>query len=160
MTASALLDLVSDDWLDRLTRATVRRRLLVYAALTYDGRVMFEPVDPFDAEVIAAVNRHQRGDKGFGPALGPNAGEAAIARFEALGYAVVQGASDWVLGRQDVEIQGDLLTGWAAAANELGDRNPAEISRWLERRLAHVGSGCSSISVGHIDFFAGPTGAR
>jgi hypothetical protein len=160
VTASALLDLVSADWLDRLARATVRRRLLVYAALTYDGRVMFEPADPFDAEMIAAVNRHQRGDKGFGPALGPNAGEAAIARFEALGYAVVQGASDWLLGRQDVEIQGDLLTGWAAAANELGDRNPAEISRWLGRRLAHVRSGCSSISVGHIDFLAGPTGAR
>ena len=160
VTASALLDLVSHDWLDRLTRATVRRRLVVYAALTYDGRVMFDPADPFDAEMIAAVNRHQRGDKGFGPALGPNAGEAAIARFETLGYAVVQGASDWVLGRQDVEIQGDLLTGWAAAANELGDRDPAEISRWLERRLEHVGSGCSSISVGHIDFFAGPTGAR
>ena len=71
VTASALLDLVSADWLDRLARATVRRRLLVYAALTYDGRVMFEPADPFDAEMVAAVNRHQRGDKGFGPALGP-----------------------------------------------------------------------------------------
>ena len=160
MTASALLDLVSADWLDRLARATVARRLLVYAALTYDGRVMFEPADPFDAEMIAAVNRHQRGDKGFGPALGPNAGEAAIARFEALGYAVVQGASDWVLGRQDVEIQGDLLTGWAAAANELGDRNPAEIGGGSSVGARTSVPACSSISVGHIDFFAGPTGAR
>jgi hypothetical protein len=160
VTTSALLDLVSADWLDRLARKIFARGLLVYASLTYDGRVVLEPVEPFDAEIIAAVNRHQRGDKGFGPALGPMAGEAAITRFEAPGYAVVQGASDWVLGRQDVEMQGDLLTGWAAAANELGDRNPAEIRRWLERRLEHVGSGCSAISVGHIDFFAGPTGAR
>ena len=124
MTASALLDLVSADWLDRLARKIVARGLLFYAALTYDGRVTFEPADPFDAVVIEAVNRHQRGDKGFGPALGPTAGEAAITRFEALRYEVVRGTSDWLLGPQDIEIQGDLLSGWAAAANELADREP------------------------------------
>ena len=85
VTASALLDLVSDDWLDRLTRATVRRRRLVYAALTYDGRVMFEPVEPFDAEMIAAVNRHQRGDKGFGPALGPIGGRSGDRAVRSVG---------------------------------------------------------------------------
>ena len=49
VTASALLDLVSADWLDRLARKIVARGLLFYAALTYDGRVTFEPADPFDA---------------------------------------------------------------------------------------------------------------
>jgi hypothetical protein len=160
VTASALLDLVSADWLDRLARATVTRRLLVYAALTYDGRVTFEPADPFDSEMIRALNRHQRGDKGFGPALGPTAGEAAIASFEALGYTVEQGASAWLLGRRDVEIQSDLLAGWAAAANELADLDAAEIKAWVERRRNHMASGRSSIGVGHIDFFARPIRAR
>jgi hypothetical protein len=160
VTASALLDLVSTDWLDRLARTIVRRRLLLYAALTYDGRVTFEPADPFDSEMIRAFDRHQRGDKGFGPALGPTAGEAAIARFETLGYTVAKGASDWVLGRRDVEIQSDLLTGWAAAANELADPDPAEIKGWLERRRHHLASGRSSIGVGHIDFFASPIRTR
>jgi hypothetical protein len=122
--------------------------------------VTFEPADAFDAEMIGAFNRHQRGDKGFGPALGPTAGEAAIARFEALGYTVAKGASDWVLGRRDVEIQSDLLTGWAAAADELAQLNAAEINRWLERRRNHIASGRSSIGVGHVDFFAAPSGTR
>jgi hypothetical protein len=160
LTASALLDLVSADWLDRLARATVTRGLRVYAALTYDGRVTFEPADPFDSEMVRAFNRHQRGDKGFGPALGPTAGEAAIARFKALGYTVEQGASDWVLGRRDVEIQSDLLTGWAVAANELADLDTAQIKGWLERRRDYLASGSSSIGVGHIDFFASPIRTR
>lgn len=160
VTASALLDLVSAAWLDRLVSEIVGRRLLVYVALTYDGRVMFEPADPFDAVVIEAANRHQRSDKGFGPALGPKAGAAAIARFEARRYGVVHGASDWVFGPRDIEIQGELLTGWTAAANEDAGLNPAEISKWLARRLHHMASARSSIRVGHIDFFASPTGAR
>ena len=134
VTASALLDLVSDDWLDRLARATVAPRLLVYAALTYDGRVMFEPADPFDAEMIAAVNRHQRGDKGFGPALGPNAargGDRAVRSARLRGRPGRLG-----LGSRPAKTSKfkAILTGWAAAANELGDRDPAEIRRWLERR--------------------------
>jgi hypothetical protein len=160
VTASALLDLVSAEWLDRLARAIVGRRLRLYAALTYDGRVTFEPADSFDPEMIQSFNRHQRNDKGFGPALGPTAGEAAIARFEALGYTIVQGASDWVLGPEDIEIQSDLLTGWAAAANELADLNPAEIKDWLERRRNRLASRRSSMWVGHIDFFAAPIRTR
>src|SRR5205085_5493031 len=37
VTTSALLDLVSHDWLDRLATECAARRLPVYAALTYDG---------------------------------------------------------------------------------------------------------------------------
>ena len=38
VTTSALLDLVSPEWLDRLVIEAAARRLPVYAALTYDGR--------------------------------------------------------------------------------------------------------------------------
>ena len=77
VTTSALLDLVSDDWLERLVIEAAARRLPVYAALSYDGRARFDPADPLDIEIVAAVNRHQRTDKGFGPALGPSAAEAS-----------------------------------------------------------------------------------
>ena len=127
VTTSALLDLVSEDWLDRLATQCAARGLAVYAALTYDGRVSFEPAEAFDAEIVEAVNRHQRRDKGFGPALGPTAGSVAIARFEALGWAVATGASDWVLGPEDEAVQTELLAGWAAAASEMGDLRPADI---------------------------------
>jgi hypothetical protein len=38
ITTSALLDLVSADWLERLTVEAAARRLPIYAALTYQGR--------------------------------------------------------------------------------------------------------------------------
>ena len=73
VTTSALLDLVSAEWLERLVVETAARRLPVYAALSYDGKIALSPQDPFDSDIVAAVNRHQHGDKGFGPALGPEA---------------------------------------------------------------------------------------
>ncbi len=160
VTASALLDLVSEDWLERLVAQCAARRLPFYAALIYDGRVSFEPAEAFDAEMVEAVNRHQRRDKGFGPALGPAAGSNAIARFEALGWAVVTGSSDWAFGPEDAAIQSEFLAGWAAAAGEMGDLPHTDAECWLERRRAHVSLRRSSIRVGHVDFFASPIGAR
>ena len=60
VTTSALLDLVSE-FLARTARDRSRvRGLLSYAALSYDGRVTFEPSDALDAAIIAAVGNHQR----------------------------------------------------------------------------------------------------
>ena len=99
ITTSALLDLVSEDWLERLVVEAAARRLPVYAALSYDGRVSFDPAEPFDTDIVAAVNRHQHGDKGFGPALGPDApGRAAEVIVKRVGYSFVEGSSDWTFG--------------------------------------------------------------
>jgi len=160
VTMGALLDLVSAEWLERLTVETAARLLPVYAALTYDGRASLEPADPFDETIIGAVNRHQRLDKGFGPALGPRAAAAAIKRFEAVGYSVVHGAADWVFGPQDREIQSEVLAGWASAARELGGVPLAAIVDWLTRRRDVVAAGRSSMRVGHVDMFARPMGLR
>ena len=160
VTTSALLDLVSDTWLDRLAIALAAGSIPLYAALSYDGRIALTPPDPFDAAVTAAVNTHQRIDKGFGPALGPTAPTFAVARFEALGYSVVQGASDWVMGADDREMQTEILAGWASAARDLGTLPLSDIAAWLARRSAIVSSGRSSLQVGHVDFFATPTATR
>jgi SAM-dependent methyltransferase len=160
VTTSALLDLVSAEWLDRLVVEVAARRLPLYAALNYDGRIGFDPPDPLDAQVIAAVNRHQETDKGFGPALGPSAAEAAIARFEAARYAVVHGRSDWRLGPRDHDIQRDMLAGWAGAAREIGAISLPDAAAWLTRRRDLVAAGRSVITVGHVDFFARPIGTR
>jgi hypothetical protein len=160
VTTSALLDLVSHDWLDRLATECAARHLPVYAALTYDGLATLDPVDPLDTAVIDAVNAHQRTDKGFGPALGPAAAAAATERFMALGYTVTQGASDWVFAPRDVEIQTDVLTGWATAAREIGALSIDDIIAWLARRRDHIAAGRSAVRVGHVDFFARPTTTR
>src|SRR5262245_55630092 len=46
ITTSALLDLVSEDWLNRLVVEAAARGLPVYAALSYDGRTELAPFDP------------------------------------------------------------------------------------------------------------------
>ena len=160
VTASALLDLVSAEWLDRLVIEVAARRLPFYAALNYDGRVSFDPADPLDAAVIAAVNLHQQTDKGFGPALGPGAAEAAIARFQAADYAVVHGRSDWHLLPRDHHIQRDMLAGWAGAAREIGAVSLPDAAAWLTRRRDLLAAGRSTIKVGHVDIFARPIGTR
>jgi SAM-dependent methyltransferase len=154
VTISALLDLVSADWLDRLTVEAAARRLPVYAALTYQGRATLDPVEPFDLEIVAAVNRHQRRDKGFGSALGPEAGLRALRAFERVGYSVVSGSSDWEFASDDRAIQLEVLSGWASAAGELGDVPQGAIDSWLARRRALVAAGRSSMRVGHVDLFA------
>ena len=160
ITASALLDLVSEAWLERLAVEIAARSIPLYAALSYDGRIKLGPADPFDAAIIAAINAHQRTDKGFGPALGPAAASTAIARFESLGYSVVHGASDWVIGPDDRDIQMKIFTGWASAVRELGDLSLADTVGWLTRRRDAVAAGSSSICIGHVDVFARPMGTR
>jgi hypothetical protein len=160
VTMSALLDLVSEEWLSRFAIEAAARRLPVYAALSYDGRIELAPTDVTDAAVFAAVNRHQRRDKGFGPALGPAAVQAALERFKRVGYSVTHGASDWVFGPQDAEIQLATLAGWAEATRETDELPDADVIDWLGRRRDLVAAGRSSIRVGHLDLFAFPTTIR
>jgi hypothetical protein len=160
IAASALLDLVSAEWLDRLIVEAAARRLPVYAALTYDGRTTPEPNCVLDIEVLAGFNAHQRTDKGFGPALGPTAAARAIERFEQLGYVVVQGRSDWVFGPDDRTIQDQVFAGWAEVAVLATAMSPDAIERWLAQRRSHLADGRSRLRVGHIDFFARPIGTR
>jgi hypothetical protein len=158
ITCSALLDLVSGEWLERLLVEAAARRLPMYAALSYDGEAALDPPDPFDSEVIDAVNRHQRRNKGFGPALGPAAAALAIERFKALGYTVVQGRSDWTFAPDDGAIQSEILSGWAGAARELDELPLDRIMKWLTRRRELVADRRSRMRVGHIDLFARPAG--
>jgi hypothetical protein len=160
VTTSALLDLVSEAWLERLAVETAARSIPVYAALSYDGRIEIGPADPFDTAIVAAVNAHQRTDKGFGLALGPAAASWAIARFKSLGYSVVHGASDWVIEPDDRDIQMEIFAGWASAVRELGNLSLADTGGWLTRRREAVAAGRSSIHVGHVDVFARPTDTR
>jgi hypothetical protein len=136
------------------------RKIPLYAALSYDGTIDLTPHDPLDAAVIAAINTHQRTDKGFGPALGSAAATSTITRFESLGYSVKHGRSDWVIGPQDQDMQKEILAGWAHAARELEALSLADTAAWLTRRRDIVTAGRSSLRVGHVDVFAMPTGKR
>jgi hypothetical protein len=157
ITTSALLDLVSPPWLERLVAILAISRRPLYAALSFDGRVDLTPACLYDAAIIAAVNLHQLTDKGFGPALGPQGGAAAVAALQAEGFVITQGTSDWVFGPADQAIQREMLAGWAGAAAEVGIA-PGLLDAWLAERHAHIAAGCSTMRVGHLDFFAAPIG--
>jgi hypothetical protein len=159
VTTSALLDLVSGEWLDRLVSILTISSRPLYAALSFDGRVDLTPTARDDAAIIAAVNLHQLTDKGFGPALGPHGGAAAVAALRAEGFAIAQGTSDWVFGPADQAIQHEMLAGWAGAAGEMGIA-PGLLDTWLAERRAHIAAGRSAMRVGHLDFFAAPIGTR
>jgi hypothetical protein len=157
VTASALLDLVSESWLTALAAAVAASNAIALFVLDYEGRRNCAPREPDDALAHQAFDQHQRRDKGFGPALGPTAAARAAAAFEALGYRTQRARSDWLLDAGDAELQRELLAGWWDAASEAGLRAPDTASAtWEARRLQHVARGASRLTIGHEDLLAWP----
>ena len=156
VTASALLDLVSESWVVSLASICRRTGAVVLLALTYNGRITFSPGEPEDDIVRVLVNRHQHTDKGFGPALGPDAPARAAEHFTRFGYDVRRAPSDWVLTVNERTLQQQLIDGWAKAATAIEPGEAHRISSWQGRREAHVATGRSDIVVGHDDLAAVP----
>jgi hypothetical protein len=158
VTASALLDLVSESWLRALAAHCRAENALALFALTYNGRSSCMPLDPGDEEVRELMNQHQKRDKGLGGgAEGPDAAAVAERCFLREGYSVRREPSDWVLRPSDTDIQRLLIDGWAEAATEMNPDRSQAIARWHARRLGHLEAGRSRIVVGHDDLGAWPT---
>jgi trans-aconitate methyltransferase len=157
VTASALLDIVSEEWMRRLVTLCAENRSAVLFALSYDGRSECDPREPEDDEVRDLFNRHQRqNEKGFGRAAGPGAADFIARCLADVGYSVAVERSDWQLDPQMIALQHRLIDGWASAATEMAPGKSNVIESWRRRRLAHVGREASSIRVGHRDVAACP----
>jgi len=144
ISASALIDLVSASWLDELISLADGRTL--YIALSYDGEEQWSPDHADDEEVLAAFQAHQRGDKGFGPSLGPTAAAYLEEALKAAGYTVQTAPSPWQL--KSGLLMSALAEGIAGAAIEAGvEAQTAQ--RWRQARQR-----CEGCSVGHIDLLA------
>lgn len=162
VTASALLDLVTEGWLTDLARVcagSASSPALLFA-LSYDGTVGWSDGGvPGDALVQDAVNRHQEGEKGMGRALGPGAAPAAARILEGAGYGVTLTPSPWILsGPGDAPLALALMDGWVEAALEVLPEREAEIRRWREGRGVDVEEGRVTLRVGHTDLLALPPG--
>jgi len=157
VTASALLDLVSESWLHALASNLHANGAAALFTLSYDGTSRCAPVEPEDDWVLELFNRHQGRDKGLGgPAAGPRAVAAAARAFAAVGYPLQREDSDWVLTPDQTELQRQLIEGWAAASTETAPESAGTIASWLARRLEHVRAGRSHVTVGHEDIAAWP----
>lgn len=155
VTASALLDLVSEPWLQSVAARCRAERASALFTITYNGRSSCDPVDPDDHVVLQLFNQHQRRDKGLGgPATGPGGAQVAERSFTQAGYRVICEPSDWMLGPADADMQRMLIDGWAEAGAETDPEQTDAIAAWRVRRLAHVDRGCSRIRVGHDELAA------
>lgn len=153
VTASALLDLMPEAWVAALAAHLAARGLPFLAMLSYDGVMAWDPALPDDDAVTAAFNRHQGGDKGLGPALGPASGARTAAIFRAAGFDVAVADSPWRLGADQTALQRDLVAGIAQAADEAGLAGSAD---WGAARVAVAAS--TSCIIGHTDVLALPGG--
>lgn len=150
ITAAALFDLVSRRWIERFVAALASQKLPLYTVLTFDGRESWTPAHAADRAMLQAFLHHQRGDKGFGPAAGPDATEAMAEAFRKTGFAVSTGDSAWQLGEAQRELVEALTRGIADAVLETGQIEPARVSEWLAAKRSATGH------VGHLDLWARP----
>lgn len=165
VTASALLDLVSADWIDMLTRCLSGWSVPALLTLSVDGRRGFidqsglDLADAEDAGMRTAFNRHQRVAKSLGQALGPDAAPALASALTAVGFRVRLAASDWILRAGDPSTLGlgrELLAGWAAAVRQLDELPASAIDAWQTRRLAGLEAAELGLRIGHVDLLALP----
>ena len=152
VTAQALLDLASAAWLDRLAESCQEAAVLM--TLSFDGRMVWAPADAEDEAINAAFGRHQRSDKGFGPALGPDAASHLGKRLREMGHEVRLGNSDWVFCGDDGPILRAMVEGVSAAAEE-ADPN-LDLEAWRLRRFGEIEAEALSLIVGHLDLLALP----
>jgi hypothetical protein len=154
VTASALFDLASREFIDALVERLVQQKTALYVALNYDGITEWTPAHPLDKAVLEAFNQDQRRDKGFGLALGPDATEYLQHALEAEGYKISVDESPWLLDAQDHELVRELIIGIAdAVRNNYGLAHDA-LNEWQTFRVAHAQQG--TCKVGHLDLLALP----
>ncbi|GGY85462.1 glycosyltransferase family 4 protein [Marinobacter zhanjiangensis] len=163
LTASALIDLVSKDWLDAFAGAAAARRAAVLVVLSYAGRFRLIPEHRADGDLRQRVNEHQHGDKGTGAACGPEASDYLANALQRKGYRVSREPSIWHLDSTHCALQKALMAGWvdAARAQLCSGTNdqPADsdwLEEWLTERTRQADKGELLIEVDHVDLLGVP----
>ena len=153
ITSAAFFDLASQPAVDRIAEAAANARAVFYTVLTYDGIASWLPETTAANGLRTGFNRHQSGDKGLGPALGPRATDALSTAFQSHGYRVITGPSPWVITGAHSRLRNELDRGWASAAVQAGGLSQKDAEAWLNARLSDP----SAITVvGHQDLLALP----
>jgi hypothetical protein len=156
VTASALLDMFTDDEVDRFAAACADAGCPVLLTLSVVGRVQLRPAEPLDRRVMAAFNAHQARPSPGGRLLGPGAAAATSAALRGAGLEVVQRSSPWHLRVDHAALLGAWFTGWTRAALEQDPGLAAHLVSYLQRRRAQLAAGSLSATVDHVDLLALP----
>jgi hypothetical protein len=156
ITASALLDVLTEDEMAGLVTVCAGAGCPVLLTLSVVGRVEVTPADPLDRRVAAAFDAHQRRATDRGRLLGPDAVAFAVEQFGQLGAEVLVRPSPWRLGALEGELAAEWFTGWMAAACEQQVELAVEADAYLRRRLAEAGAGGLEVTVDHADLLVLP----
>ena len=156
ITASALLDLLTEDELAGLVAVCVGAGCPALLTLSVVGRVNLSPADPLDRRVAAAFDAHQRRTTEGGRLLGPDTVAVALERFGRLGAEVLVRPSPWRLGALQADLVAEWFTGWVGAACEQQVELAAETDAYIRRRLAEATEGQLAVTVDHADLLVLP----
>jgi hypothetical protein len=156
ITASALLDMMTADELDRLVTACAEARCPVLVTISVIGRVDLTPADPLDKQIRDAFNAHQRRTADGRRLLGPDAVDAAVDAFTRLGADVLVRPSPWRLGAAEAALAAEWFTGWVGAAGEQRPELAAPAASYARRRLTDARAGRLTVTVHHQDLLAIP----
>ena len=158
ITASALLDLVSSNFIRDLCQLIKEknegRPLGFYSALNYDGCIKWTPFHPLDAAILMNFNTDQRRDKGFGPALGPDATDFLKTQFHSTKFQCLSAKSPWLLGSADYLLTESLINGISGVAIQTGGLTNSDIQDWKTFRIENVRTG--TCYLGHTDILVLP----
>jgi SAM-dependent methyltransferase len=156
ITASALLDILTEEELSALITVSVGAGCLVLLTLSVVGRVELTPAEPLDCRIAVAFDAHQRRVTERGRLLGPDAVAVAIEHAARLGAEVHVAPSPWRLGMSEAELAAEWFTGWVGAACEQEVELAAKVVPYTRRRLAQAAAGELRVTVDHTDLLISP----
>ena len=160
ITASALLDLVSGDFIrdfcQLIREKNEDRPVGFYSALNYDGCIKWTPFHSLDAAILMNFNADQRRDKGFGPALGPDATDFLKTQFHSTKFQCLSAKSPWLLGSADYLLTESLINGISDVAIQTDGLTNSDIQDWKTFRIKNVRTG--TCYLGHTDILVLPNG--
>jgi len=148
VTASALFDLASADWITSFVSALRKNRIALLSMLTANDDIGATPPHAADSQIIAAFHRHQTSDKGFGPSAGAKAARILEETLARAGYRLTAGDSPWLLSPS--ALRDAVVGGMAAAVSQTGDVAQKDIDQWLK----HQREEAQNLRIGHRDVFA------
>lgn len=160
VTASALLDLLTLDEVDRLAAACVEAGCPALLVLSVVGKIEISPADPLDDEIATAFNDHQRRITDGRRLLGPDAPDVTAEAFARRGATVLVRSTPWRLGAQQRALTAEWLQGWVDAACEQRPDLAARAQAYLRGRLTAAAAGELQVVVQHSDLLALPAPAN
>lgn len=163
VTASALLDLVTHEWIEKLVQYCHRADCAVLFALSVDGHMQLADTSietsetkRDDAWVFNQVTTHQRSNKGMGRALGSKAPAVLRQVLAETGYHVYSAVTPWRLDTGDLKLALAALEEWARAAAAASPQSSYFIRAWQTHRQADLLQGRCSLEIGHQDVLGLP----